>query len=94
MCPPIEWVVAEVEVEPMKEAPLNPDKQVVIHNFPETPGTGEMVIKMYFIERMSAQEIANNLGISKRYANKIIAESKKKIAEYLTKQAKNCSRSI
>jgi predicted DNA-binding protein (UPF0251 family) len=87
MCPPIEWCVAEIEIE-QQERPLNPARDIVINSWPETLSTGEIVLQKYFRDRMAINEIAQQLDISRQYVHKTIAKAKKIIAENIKKQPK------
>lgn len=82
------WAVEQVEVEPLREANLEPDRDIVINSWPETLSTGEMVIKKYFQERLSVTQIAQQLNISKQYAHKTIHKAKQIMAEAIKKMGK------
>lgn len=88
MCPPIAWIVSEVEVEPLKESRIDPDKQLKAGSWPETLSTGEMVIQKYFCDRLEVNEIAQQLNISRQYAHKTIAKAKAIMVEAIKKMGK------
>jgi len=57
-------------------------------DMPEVRSTPEIVLQLYFASRLSQQDIAKTLYISKQYVSRIIQQSKKIIAQNLKKQPK------
>jgi hypothetical protein len=86
LCPPMEWIVQQVEVEPGKETPQsNPTFEHTSQVWPEMLGTPEIIFSLFFIDRLDPPEIAKQLQISTRYVYKQIEKSKKTLRQNLLK---------
>jgi hypothetical protein len=84
LCPPMEWLIQQVEVEPAKELPLDnverqPDK------WPESPTTSENIFCMFFFDQKKQTEIANTLYITQQYVSKVVNKYKRILLKNLRK---------
>lgn len=86
ICPPMEYIVAQVEVEPPKEQPIeNPQYERKSTKWPESPTTSENIFCMFFFDQLSQVEIANKLYISQQYVSKVIRKYKEILIKNLRK---------
>lgn len=97
ICPPIAWMVQQVEYEPPKETQIEREP-IVIKPFQQfTPGpagiewpqndsTSVTIIKKYFTLRQTPKEIAKDLNISIQYVYREIKKSKRILKENLTEK--------
>lgn len=86
ICPPMEYIVAKVEVEPPKEQPAdNPQYERKSAKWPESPTTSENIFCMFFFDQLSQVEIANKLYISQQYVSKVIKKYKNILIKNLRK---------
>lgn len=87
ICPPIEWMVRQVEYEPPLESPLEHEPQntktpaqfstkAATIDWPTSESTGVTIIKKYFTEHKTAKQIAKELNISIQYAYREIKKYK------------------
>jgi hypothetical protein len=78
ICPPIAWMIRQVEYEPPREAslghePLNSrapaqfSPEAATIEWPQVESTGVTIIKKYFTEHKTAKQIAKELNISIQY---------------------------
>ena len=77
LCPPMEWIVSQVEVEPGTERPsdiaIMDDLEAL---WPESLCTSEIIFSLFFFEKLKPPQIAKQLRISTRYVYKSIEKSK------------------
>ena len=77
LCPPMEWIVSQVEVEPANE---NPASDMIMDEktplWPETMCTSEIIFSLFFFEHLKPPQIAKQLRISTRYVYKSVEKSK------------------
>lgn len=77
LCPPMEWIVSQVEVEPGIERPsdiaIMDDLEAL---WPESLCTSEIIFSLFFFEKLKPPQIAKQLRISTRYVYKSIEKSK------------------
>jgi hypothetical protein len=86
LCPPMDWIVRHVEVDPGKEQPIkNLCHDRTTQLWPDMVGTSEIILSLFFFERLDPPEIANQLHISTRYVYKQIEKSKKILYQNLKK---------
>jgi len=84
LCPPMEWIISQVEVEPAKELPQdNIDYEREAGKWPETPTTSEIIFSMFFFDHISQTEIANKLYITQQYVSKVVNKYKKILIQNL-----------
>lgn len=87
ICPPIAWMVRQVEYEPPKEAqlineppnhktPLQFSPKSATIEWPTSESTGVTIIKKYFTEHKTAKQIAEELNISIQYTYREIRKYK------------------
>lgn len=87
ICPPIEWMIKQVEYEPPKEAQLInelPNNKTTLQfspkaaniEWPDSESTGVTIIKKYFTEHKTAKQIAEELNISIQYTYREIRKYK------------------
>lgn len=78
LCPPMEWIVKQVEVDPGTESPgcaaLDDDKT---GKWPDMLSVSEIIFSLFFNEQLAPTEIAKQLRISKRYVYQVINKGKK-----------------
>lgn len=87
LCPPIDYLIKKTEVEPLKELPLNENinKDTNGNKWPETLTTTEIIFSLFFFDRLTQQEIANNLFITQQYVSKVITQYKNILLNNLKK---------
>jgi len=86
LCPPMEWVVQQTEIEPGAEQPANnPDYERTSIKWPSPPTTSEIIFTMFFFDQLTQQEIARKLYISQQYVSKAINKQKQILIENLRK---------
>lgn len=87
ICPPIAWMVRQVEYEPPRESQLDhepPNNKIPLQfspnaatiNWPSSESTGVTIIKKYFTEHKTAKQIAEELNISIQYTYREIRKYK------------------
>ena len=86
LCPPMEWITQQVEIEPPKEyPPSNPDYERNPNDWPESPTTSEIIFTMFFFDQQTQTQIANKLYITQQYVSKVINNQKQILIENLRK---------
>lgn len=83
LCPPMEWIVAQVEVEPARESPTI-DPISITDTLKSMPwaanlSTSQNIAIMFFFEEFSQAGIAKKLKLSRQYVNTVIKEYRNKI---------------
>ena len=92
LCPPMQWIVAQVEVEPSKETiPANPVYESQSAQWPESNSTTEIIFSLFFFDHKPPKEIADLLSISVSYVYKTITKSKELIMKNLQKKVESAS---
>ena len=79
LCPPMEWIVSRVEVDPGTEAPhqsYTPD-DAKTGKWPDMLSVSEIIFSLFFNEQLAPTEIAKQLRISNRYVYQVINKGKK-----------------
>lgn len=90
LCPPMQWLAEQVEVEPAKEQPINnPDFEHISKKWPETNTTSENIFCMFFFDRLTQEQIANKLYITQQYVSKVVLKYKNILIRNLRKQTEN-----
>lgn len=90
ICPPIAWMVRQVEYEPPLESPLESEPQntktpsqfspkAATIEWPTNESTGVTIIKKYFTEHKTPKQIAKELNISIQYTYREIKKYKELI---------------
>jgi len=86
ICPPMEYIIHQVEVEPAKELPQdNIDYERKPNKWPESPTTSENIFTMFFFDHERQIDIANKLFITQQYVSKVINKYKKILIKNLRK---------
>ena len=86
LCPPMEWVVQQIEIEPGQEQPANnPDYERNAIQWPSPPTTTEIIFTMFFFDHLTQQDIAKKLYISQQYVSKAINQQKQILIKNLRK---------
>lgn len=88
LCPPMEWIVSRVEVEPGTEAPhqsYTPD-DAKTGKWPDMLSVSEIIFSLFFNEQLAPQEISKQLRISNSYVYKVIEKGKKILFANLKKK--------
>lgn len=97
ICPPIAWMVRQVEYEPPRESqlehelpnnktPLQFSPKAAAVDWPGSESTGVTIIKKYFTEHKTAKQIAEELDISIQYTYREIKKYKDLIISKARKQ--------
>ena len=86
ICPPMEYILQQVEIEPPKELPADYLTDIQPGDWPESPTTSENIFSMFFFDQLSQAEIAKRLYISQQYVSKTIIKYKKILVQNLRKQ--------
>ena len=87
LCPPMDWIVGQVEVEPGTELPQDDPRALEIKQlWPDMLCTSEIIFSLFFIERLEPAEIAKQLRITPSYVYRTINTGKKIIVQNLRKQ--------
>jgi len=78
LCPPMQAYADQDQIDPGRERPRAPE---IIGRrrwpeTPQTPGRNEMAFKLFFIDRLTAAEIAETLYISERHARRIVSRGR------------------
>lgn len=87
ICPPVAWMVRQVEYEPPRESQLDhelPNNKTTLQfspkaaniDWPDSESTGVTIIKKYFTEHKTAKQIAEELNISIQYTYREIRKYK------------------
>ena len=87
LCPPMEWVVRQIEIEPGAEQPVNNPDYERNNNvqWPSPPTTSEIIFTMFFFDHLKQQDIAKKLYISQQYVSKTINQQKQILIKNLRK---------
>lgn len=97
ICPPVAWMVRQVEYEPPRESqldhelptnnktPLQFSPKAATIDWPNGESTGVTIIKKYFAEHKTAKQIAEELNISIQYTYREI----RKYKELILSKARN-----
>lgn len=88
LCPPMEWIVSRVEVEPGTEAPhqsYTPD-DAKTGKWPDMLSVSEIIFSLFFNEQLAPHEISKQLRISNSYVYKVIERGKKILFANLKKR--------
>jgi hypothetical protein len=86
LCPPMQWIAEQVEIEPPKETPLsNPDYEQISKKWPETNTTSENIFCMFFFDRLTQEQIANKLYVTQQYVSKVVLKYKNILIKNLKK---------
>ena len=92
LCPPMEWIVQQVEINPGREwIPDNPDYELESIKWPEGLSTSETIFSLFFFDHRTPQEISNQLSISTSYIYRAINQSKQIIMQNLRKKVESGS---
>jgi len=79
------------QIDPGRERLRSPEI-IGRRQWPPTPTAGkrtnEMALKLYFVDRQSTRQIADQLYISRRYVQKIIRDGKKLLQKNLQNSPK------
>ena len=88
LCPPMDWLLKQLEVEPGAEQPVNSPDHEHTNNiqWPQPPTTTEIIFTMFFFDRLPQQEIAKKLYISQQYVSKAIKYQKQILLNNLQKK--------
>jgi hypothetical protein len=92
LCPPMQWVISRVEVEPGTEIiPSNPDYERESNKWPESHSTTEIIFLLFFFDHKTPLQISNQLNKSLTYIYRSINKAKQIIIENLKKKVENGS---
>ena len=86
LCPPMEYILKQVEVEPPKEMPSDYIADIKTGEWPESPTTSETIFTMFFFDKLNQKEIADRLYISQQYVSKTVIKYKKILIKNLRKK--------
>lgn len=86
LCPPMEWIAQQVEVDPGREwIPENPDYERESNKWPESLTTSEIIFTMFFFDQLTQVQIADKLYITQQYVSKVINNQKQILIKNLRK---------
>lgn len=92
LCPPMEWIVKQVEVDPGREwIPENPEFEPETGQWPEDLSTSEIIFSLYFFDQKTPQQISIQLSISTSYIYRAINQSKQILMKNLRKKVESGS---
>lgn len=92
LCPPMEWLLGRVEVDPAEEAP-SVDPSSITDTLKSVPwaanlSTRQNVAIMFFFEAIKQADIAKKLKISRQYVNRVISQFQQQLKEKPQKTGK------
>ena len=87
LCPPMQWVVGQIENDPGAEQLVNNPDYERNNNvqWPSPPTTSEIIFTMFFFDHLKQQDIAKKLYISQQYVSKTINQQKQILIKNLRK---------
>ena len=83
LCPPMEWLIQQVEVEPSREVPTI-DPMSIVDKLKSMPwasnlSTSQNIAIMFFFEEFSQPIIADKLKLSRQYVNRVILNYRERL---------------